>query len=162
MEKEVEFQIGTFKNPIIIKLTNFENRNLVDIRKYYIKNEVPAPTKKGIMLNLIQLSQMLEVFEKNEELFSKFLSNSNEFKFPDSKFKLIKKTLVGRKFNIENKGADESFFVDEEFSKKFTENELKIIIKMISIFYNILNSNIELDDSEHILNIIDFKLSTLS
>ena len=92
MEKEVEFQIGTAKNPIIIKLTNFENRNLVDIRKYFMKDDAPAPTKKGIMLNQIQLSQMLDVFEKNEETFSTFLSNSNEFNFPDSKFKLIKKT----------------------------------------------------------------------
>lgn len=162
MEKEVEFQIGSIKNPIIIKLTTFENRNLVDIRKYFIKDEVPAPTKKGIMLNQNQLSQMLEVFEKNEEIFSTFLSNSNEFNFPDSKFQLIKKTLIGRKFNIENKGNDESFFVDEEFSKKYTENELKIISKMIYMFYDILNSNIELDDSERILNIIDLKLSTLS
>jgi hypothetical protein len=162
MEKEVEFQIGTAKNPIIIKLTNFENRNLVDIRKYFMKDDAPAPTKKGIMLNQIQLSQMLDVFEKNEETFSTFLSNSNEFNFPDSKFKLIKKTLIGRKFNIENKGNDESFFVDEEFSKKYTENELKIISKMIYMFYDILNSNIDLDDHENILNIIDLKLSTLS
>jgi hypothetical protein len=162
MEKEVEFQIGTAKNPIIIKLTNFENRNLVDIRKYFMKDDAPAPTKKGIMLNQIQLSQMLDVFEKNEETFSTFLSNSNEFNFPDSKFKLIKKTLIGRKFNIENKGNDESFFVDEEFSKKSTENELKIISKMIYMFYDILNSNIDLDDHENILNIIDLKLSTLS
>ncbi len=162
MEKEVEFQIGTARNPIIIKLTNFENRNLVDIRKYFMKDDAPAPTKKGIMLNQIQLSQMLDVFEKNEETFSTFLSNSNEFNFPDSKFKLIKKTLIGRKFNIENKGNDESFFVDEEFSKKYTENELKIISKMIYMFYDILNSNIDLDDHENILNIIDLKLSTLS
>ena len=49
----------------------------------------------------------------------------------------------------------------EEFSKKYTENELKIISKMIYIFYDILNSNLELDDSENILNIIDLKLSTL-
>lgn len=162
MEKEVEFQIGTAKNPIIIKLTNFENRNLVDIRKYFMKDDAPTPTKKGIMLNQIQLSQMLDVFEKNEKTFSTFLSNSNEFNFPDSKFKLIKKTLIGRKFNIENKGNDESFFVDEEFSKKYTENELKIISKMIYMFYDILNSTIDLDDHENILNIIDLKLSTLS
>jgi hypothetical protein len=105
---------------------------------------------------------MLDIFEKNEETFATFLSNSNEFNFPDSKFKLIKKTLIGRKFNIENKGNDESFFVDEEFSKKFTENELNIISKMIYMFYDILNSNIDLDDHENILNIIDLKLSTLS
>jgi hypothetical protein len=162
MEKEVEFQIGSIKNPIIIKLTTFENRNLVDIRKYFIKDEVLAPTKKGIMLNQIQLSQMLEVFEKNEVKFLEFLSKDNEFKFPETKFQLIKKTLIGRKFNIENKGNDESFFVDEEFSKKYTNNELKIISKMIYIFYGILNSDVNLDDSENILNLIDLKLSTLS
>ena len=100
MEKEVEFQIGSTKNPIIIKLTTFENRNLVDIRKYFIKDELPTPTKKGIMLNQNQLSQLLEVFEKNETKFSTFFSNSNEFNFPNTQFKLLKKQFHHFRFSL--------------------------------------------------------------
>ena len=77
----LKLKIGTEKSPIVIDLKIFKGRKLIDIRKYFhdkTDEEIFLPTKKGISLNPIQFSQLVDALNQSKDEISSFYNN-NEF-----------------------------------------------------------------------------------
>lgn len=58
-----------FKEPIFLTMSSYKNAKYMDIRKYYSDNGEWKPTKKGVTLNLDQISILKKVLnERSEEI----------------------------------------------------------------------------------------------
>ena len=62
--------LGSQRQPLLVKLIELGDRPLLDVRKYYIKDGEDLPTKKGISLNVSQLAGLLKVIAGNTEAIS--------------------------------------------------------------------------------------------
>ena len=76
MEKEIAKFSKNAAEEIIVKLTNFRNRDLIDIRiwnKPLLNEEQPKATKKGICIRVEQIPELLESLKKAEKAYSEEL-----------------------------------------------------------------------------------------
>jgi hypothetical protein len=69
-------RFGPTASPIIVSLSNYQGRKLIDIRKYYVEKSSKElkPTQKGISLSAEQLSSVLMVLARNQNKIGDWLA----------------------------------------------------------------------------------------
>ncbi len=65
---------STFKEPIIISISQYKNSKYLDIRKYYEENGEWKPTKKGITVNHDQFTGLLNFLKDKENEIKELLN----------------------------------------------------------------------------------------
>ena len=100
----LDLNLGSQRQPLRIKLLKLGDRPLLDVRKYYIKEGEDLPTKKGISLNVSQLSGLLRAVAENSDAisnhFDAHLSPSEVASAQVVSEKLVGRRL-GRAFHLE-------------------------------------------------------------
>lgn len=142
--EQLEFKIGTTRNPIMIDFKEYNNQKIVDIRKYYLdKNDSSniLPTKKGISLNVSQLSQIIEVFNANSLNISDFFEASEL-----NQIKIDIKPTMGRSFQCKYENNKTTVIIDENIKDRLPSDNLLLFSKMIESFNKALSDVLEQDD----------------
>jgi hypothetical protein len=158
--EQLEFKIGTIRNPILIDFKEYNNQKLVDIRKYFIdKNDSSniLPTKKGISLNASQLSQIIEVLNSNSSNISRF------FEAEEVKQIIIDvKPTLGRSFQCKYENNKTTVILDEKLKEKLTSDNLLLFSKMIEAFTSAISDVLDYDDElELIMDIFNQRISRM-
>lgn len=162
--EELEFKIGTEKSPILVSLKTYKGRKLLDVRKYYRdRNEEDKilPTKKGISLNPIQFSELINLlnnkqveiaqFYKENELFQDFIN-----------IDINEDVLIGRSFNLEFENNKKTMTVDTSLLEKLKDENVELFKKMILCFYDSLFDVIdEEDEVQMVLDRLSQKLKRI-
>jgi len=68
VEEGQTVQIGEFNGNTIVNVKRFKGKAYVDIRKWFNTGSSLAPTKKGISIELIDVSTLIDLLSKVEEL----------------------------------------------------------------------------------------------
>lgn len=156
----IEKTVGSKKFPTKFECKEFKGNKFIDLRNYYLDNKSGElnPTKKGIALNRFKLQEFLSFINEHQEGISNFFEDDQ----PEVEIKLVFQTLIGRKFHIQFDNGETQVFLDESFRKKYNEQEVKLIKKMLLFFYksllDTLDPNDSLDQIESILNFLNNKL----
>jgi hypothetical protein len=155
--EELKFILGSKKNPIIVHLSHFEGRPLIDIRKYFIDKDDSAkfsPTKKGISLNQIQLQQLEEILEINKVEITNFFNGQLQLNGESGIRRLVERPLIGRSFNVEFNGNEINVNINQDlvYLKQMNSEELlpflmeafhrsaMLVIEDSTEFENLMNS----------------------
>ena len=158
--EQLEFKIGTTRNPIIIDFKEYNNQKLVDIRKYFIdKNDSSnlLPTKKGISLNVSQLSQIIEVFNANSSNISRFFK-SNELKQIDIDIK----PTIGRSFQCKYENNKTTIIIDENFKNRLPTDNLLLFSKIVESLNIALVDILEQEDEiELIMDVFNQRINRI-
>jgi len=67
MEQEIARFEKNASEEVIVKLTNYKGKDLVDIMAYY--GDEPKPTPKGITLRIEQIPPLVEALIKAEKIY---------------------------------------------------------------------------------------------
>lgn len=157
---ELNFKIGSDRNPVIISLKEFKGRKLIDIRKNFPnqndKNDL-IPTKKGISLNESQLSELLKKLNENK---SSIEQHFQQIHHEDINIDLRIGSLLGRKFNFDFENKKTDFVIDPDLANRIGEDHIQVVKKSFYSFYKALLDVIEDDnDIEHILDMFSNNLN---
>lgn len=164
MEKlnELHFKIGSNKNPIQISLKNYKGRNLIDIRKCFLKNNDKKekeliPTRKGISLSKFQFEQMIEVLNSESSAILGFFEDDQS----DRNFRLdIVQSTFGRSFKMEYLNDEINLEIEEDFQKKMGENNSEFFRKMLYSIEQTAHDILEdQDDIEMFLDRLNYYLN---
>lgn len=156
--EQLVFKIGTNRNPILIDFKEYNNQKLVDIRKYFIDSKDSnnlLPTKKGISLNVNQLSQIIEAINSNSTAISDFF-DSNELNHINIDFK----PTIGRSFQCKYENNTTTVIIDENFKDRLPSDSLKLFSMMVESF-NMALANVleESDEIDLVLDVFNQKIS---
>jgi hypothetical protein len=158
--EQLEFKIGTTRNPIIIDFKEYNNQKLVDIRKYFIdKNDSSnlLPTKKGISLNAGQLNQIIEVLNANSSNISRFFE-TNELKQIDIDIK----PTIGRSFQCKYENNKTTIIIDENFKNRLPTDNLLLFSKIVESFNIALADVLEQEDEiELIMDVFNQRIARI-
>lgn len=158
--EQLVFKIGTNRNPILIDFKEYNNQKLVDIRKYFIDSNDSnnfLPTKKGISLNVNQLSQIIEAINSNSNAISDFF-DSNELK----QINIEIKPTIGRSFQCKYENNKTTVVIDEDFKKRLPLDNLLLFSKVIEAFNNAIADVLEQEDEiELIMDIVNQRISRI-
>ena len=156
----MEVNIGTKKNPVIFKFQDFKGRKLLDIRKYFLSKDTQelVPTKKGILLNIMQFNNLVEQINDNSSKISSYfteLDNST-----NHKVEVSFDTLIGRNFNIEVHGGKTIIKLSNNYKNKLNDTQKELFCNMILPIYQTLLEMFD-DESEidFFLDLLDKKLT---
>ena len=142
--EQLTFSFGSDRNPIRIDLKEYKGRPLLDIRKYFKDSnnpEILIPTKKGISLNGMQLSQMIDVLNSNKESINQFFENRG-----GEVIELSIQNTIGRIFEMIFENGKTSFVFDKTVAQRFNEDETNLIAQMMNCYIQSLTDVIEDDD----------------
>lgn len=151
--EELNFKIGTNKNPVLIALKEFRGRKLIDIRKFFQNKDKSEllPTKKGISLNQLQLEQFTSVLMEEADLISNFFQNNNSLAN-----KIEVKTMegsIGRSFDIEYNNAKTTLNINEQLKSKLGADNLDFFKNLMDCVY--LSALDVIDDDDDIKMFLD-------
>lgn len=157
---ELNYKIGTERNPILIAIKEFKGRKLIDIRKHFPdsknKNDL-IPTKKGISLNESQLAALLNELNTNKESIQKYFEQINQ---ENLDINLNIGNSLGRKFRFDFENKKTDFFLDSDLANKIGDVHIDVVKKSFYAFHSALLDVIEDDDEiELILDIFSNKLN---
>jgi len=158
--EQLVFKIGTNRNPILIDFKEYNNQKLVDIRKYFIDSNDSnnfLPTKKGISLNVNQLSQIIEAINSNSTAISDFF-DSNELK----QINIDIKPTIGRSFQCKYENNKNTVVIDENFKDRLPSDSLKLFSLMVESFnialFDVLE---ESDEIDLVLDVFNQRISSV-
>jgi hypothetical protein len=158
--EQLVFKIGTNRNPILIDFKEYNNQKLVDIRKYFIDSNDSnnfLPTKKGISLNVNQLSQIIEAINSNSTAISDFF-DSNELK----QINIDIKPTIGRSFQCKYENNKTTVVIDENFKDRLPSDSLKLFSLMVESFnialFDVLE---ESDEIDLVLDVFNQRISSV-
>jgi hypothetical protein len=158
--EQLIFKIGTNRNPILIDFKEYNNQKLVDIRKYFIDSNDSnnfLPTKKGISLNVNQLSQIIEVINSNSSSISDFF-HAHELK----QINIDVKPTIGRGFQCKYENNKTTVIIDEDFKKRLPSDSLLLFSKVIEAFNNAMSDVLEQEDEiELIMDVVNQRISRI-
>ena len=158
----MEINIGTKKNPVLFKLKEFKGRKLIDIRKYFTNkdNQEVIPTKKGILLNVMQFNNLIEQININSNTISEYFTDDNSL--INNTIEVSFDSLIGRNFNIEDHGGKTIIKLSKDYQNKLNESQQELFSNFI------LNTHLTLiemfDDASEIeffLDVLDKKISKM-
>jgi len=156
--EQLTLKIGTNRNPILIDFKEYNNQKIVDIRKYFFDGKDPnnlLPTKKGIALNINQLSQVIEALNSNSSSITDFFE-TNELK----EINIDIKPTIGRSFQCKNENNTTTVVIDENFKDRLPSDSLKLFSMMVESF-NIALSDVleESDEIDLVLDVFNQRIS---
>jgi hypothetical protein len=158
--EQLTFKVGTVRNPILIEFKEYNNQKIVDIRKYFSdKNDsnLLYPTKKGISLNVNQLTQVVEALNSNSVAISDFFETS-AIKHIDIEIK----TTIGRSFQCVYENNKTSVIIDESVKDKLPSENLVLFSQMLDSFSGALSEVLEHEDEmELIMDILNQRISRI-
>jgi len=158
----MEVNIGTKKNPVLFKFQDFKGRKLLDIRKYFINKDTQelVPTKKGVLLNVMQFNNLVEKINDNSTQISSYFTESD--KSINQNVKVSFDTLIGRNFTIENEGGKTIIILSNSYKNKLNDTQKELFCNMILPTYQTLLEMFD-DESEidFFLDLLDKKLTHL-
>ena len=158
----MEVNIGTKKNPVLFKFQDFKGRKLLDIRKYFINKDTQelVPTKKGVLLNVMQFNNLVEKINDNSTQISSYFTESD--KSINQNVKVSFDTLIGRNFTIENEGGKTIIILSNSCKNKLNDTQKELFCNMILPIYQTLLEMFD-DESEidFFLDLLDKKLTHL-
>lgn len=142
--------LGSQRQPLLVKLIELGERPLLDVRKYYIKDGEDLPTKKGISLNVSQLAGLLKVIADNTEAIS------NHFDEPltpgiASSAKAVSEKLVGRRlgraFHSESLNGKREITLSSDLEMAFSRSNLSVGAHVLDAVHQSLDDVLDEDDS---------------
>ncbi len=156
MEKLIS-NIGTDKNPTIIKVNEYKGRKFVDIRKYYYdKNEELQPTKKGVSLNSHQFSNLVIQLSQNNATIKEFLEDKSYF----DNYQIQTEVTIGRDFNLKFENEQTTLVMNPKLVEGIGAERLDFFKKLILHFQTSLGEVLE-DENEIdlVLDVFNRKLN---
>ena len=155
-------RIGSKNAPIFVELKEFEGRKLIDLRKYFLdknSNEF-LPTRKGIALNAVQFSQLVETINNNQEIIE-FLDHDDQ-QINEINITLKFDNLLGRSFKSDYENGSTTIIFDESKFSNIDSTKLDVIKKFIislnNTLFEVLDEQSEID---LILDRLDYKLRNI-
>jgi Transcriptional Coactivator p15 (PC4) len=72
--------MGSHRAPIILRLSEFNGRKTIDLRRYFYatNSEDPLPTQKGVSLDRDGFSLMRAALDSNQDLIAAWLASNSE------------------------------------------------------------------------------------
>lgn len=154
--EELNFKIGTKKNPVLIALKEFKGRRLIDIRKFFQnKDETELlPTKKGISLNQLQLGQFIDVLNSESDNISSFFQDNGLSK------KIIDVNTtqgsIGRGFDMKYNNGNTTLNISEELKSKLGNDNVDFFKNFIdSVYLSAMEVIDDEDDIEMFLDVLN-------
>jgi len=156
--EELMYEFGNKKAPILINLTEYKGRKLIDIRKFFLdSNGDLKPTKKGISLNPLQLSQFFNIIKENQNDINSYLNAKLKLESEFAIYIQSPKSLIGRSFSIEFEGSDCTVSFNDKINRVYNEDQLQLIGQLLVNFYLTLIELYDEDEINLILDIFDTK-----
>lgn len=158
----MEVNIGTKKNPVLFKFQDFKGKRLLDIRKYFINKDTQelVPTKKGVLLNVMQFNNLVEKINDNSNQISSYFTESD--KLLNKNVKVSFEALIGRNFNIETAGGQTNIKLSNTYKNKLNDTQKELFCNMILPMHQTL---LEMFDDENeidfFLDVFDKKLANI-
>jgi hypothetical protein len=111
-------RLGSPSNPLVLILTEWEGRRLLDIRKYFVEKNTKAikPTRKGVSLNANLTKQVFEVMNKNSEAIFAWLEQGDSAAFNE-----VERSMIARSLAAEAEATKPRQFKMQERDWKGTE-----------------------------------------
>lgn len=124
---KLERNLGSQRQPVWIKLTELGDRPLFDIRKYFTKDGEELPTKKGISLNVSQLTGLLKAVSENESLIQKHFNEPLPNEYVSSSGRVVEKltgVMLGRGFHLESKNGVREISISSSLKNVIEKSEV--------------------------------------
>lgn len=141
--------LGTQRQPVWIKLIELGDRPFFDIRKYFIKDGEDLPTKKGISLNVSQLTGLLKAVAENESAIQKHFNEPLPTTEVHSSSRVVEKltgSMLGRSFHLESKNGVREVTVSEALKSAIETSDLSPEAFIINALYKSLNDVLDEED----------------
>lgn len=147
------YEIGKKNSIIRVYLKIFEGIKLIDIRKYYTKNDTEEilPTKKGISLNRNQYNNFINELKTHQTSITDFFGEQNESEIYNLN---IESFISGRLFNFVHENGHRELQIDKKFVQKFENDKLILLKNILQILYSCLYD--VFDDQEDIDRFLDY------
>lgn len=146
---KLEQNLGSQRQPLLVKLINLGGRPLIDVRKYFVKDGENAPTKKGISLNVSQLAGLLKLIAENTESiqdhFDKPLSGDDSSSAKTVSEKLVGKRL-GRAFHSESFNGKTEITLSSDLEAAFAKSNLSVGAFILDAVHKSLDDVLDEDD----------------
>lgn len=146
---KLERNLGTQRQPIWIKLIELGDRPFFDIRKYFIKDGEDLPTKKGISLNVSQLTGLLKAVTENESAIQKHFNEPLPTTDIRSSSRVVEKltgSMLGRSFHLESKNGVREVTVSASLKSAVEASELSPEAFIINALYKSLDDVLDEED----------------
>ena len=138
--------LGSQRQPLLVKLIELGDRPLLDVRKYYIKDGEELPTKKGISLNVSQLSGLLNVVAENTEV----IANHFDEPLEASSTKAVSEKLVGRRlgraFHSESLNGKREITLSSDLEAALSKSHLTLGAHILDAVHRSLVDVLDEDD----------------
>ena len=156
--EELISNIGTEKNPTLIKIKEFKGRKIIDIRKYYFdKKEELQPTKKGISLNNSQFSNLTKHLSESETKIFEFLKDKSYFE----NYQIKEESTIGRDFNLIFENKKTTLILNTKLANQLGVERIDFFQKLILHFQTSLNEILDDEnDIDLILDVFNRKLNS--
>jgi hypothetical protein len=141
--------LGTQRQPLRIKLIELGDKPLLDIRKYFITDGDELPTKKGISLNVSQLSGLLKAISENEFAIQKHFNETLPSQAIGSSSRVVEKltgVMLGRAFHLESKNGEREVIISKTLKSAIENSGLSPEAFILDALYKSLNDVLDEED----------------
>ena len=124
---KLERNLGSQRQPVWVKLIELGGRPLFDIRKYFIKDGEELPTKKGVSLNVSQLTGLLKAVAENESQIQKHFNEPLPAHDVGDAGRVVEKltgAMLGRSFHVESKNGLREVTISSSLKASIEKSEL--------------------------------------
>ena len=146
---KLERNLGTQGQPVWVSLTELGERQLLDIRKYFIKDGEFIPTKKGISLNVSQLIGLLKAVAENESIIQEHFNESIPTENINSTNRVVEKlsgSMLGRNFHLESKNGVREITISQALEDVITASDLSPEAFILNALYKSLDDVLDEED----------------
>lgn len=146
---KLDRNLGTQRQPVWIKLIELGDRPFFDIRKYFTKDGEDIPTKKGISLNVSQLTGLLKAVSENESVIQKHFNEPLPTTDVSSSSRVVEKltgSMLGRCFHLESKNGVREVTVSASLKSAIEASELSPEAFIINALYKSLDDVLDEED----------------
>lgn len=141
--------LGSQRQPLLVKLIELGGRHLLDVRKYYLNDGEELPTKKGISLNVSQLSGLLKAVVDNADVISKHFDTP----FPSGELnsvRVVSEKLVGRRlgrvFHSESLNGQREITLTTDLQQVLLDSHLSEGAHILDAVHRALDDVLDEDD----------------
>ena len=141
--------LGSQRQPVWIKLIELGDRPLFDIRKYFMQDGEELPTKKGISLNVSQLTGLLKAVSENETAIQKHFNQPLPTTDLSASCGVVEKltgSMLGRSFHLESKNGVQEVTISKSLKSAIDASDLSPEAFILLALYKALEDVLDDDD----------------
>ena len=146
---KLDQNLGSHRQPLLVKLIRLGDRPLLDVRKYFVKDGENAPTKKGISLNVSQLAGLLKMIANNTEAISHHFDTPLSKDVSTSASSVSEKLVgvrIGRAFHSESLNGKREITLSSDLEATFAKSKLSVGAHILDAIHQSLDDVLDEDD----------------